>query len=174
MYDSIVVAEPTVESGPTGEIVSPALLAEFVGGVEVSAASALLTLTASSATQIVENILGYSFRHRLLAARIDCLNVPVYLPWGPASSISVDKGTVTSNVSSDNALVTIATVTGADEPYTIKWEVGSSTVFPDSARMAVLRVANTLFIERTSIPESDFRSDVLAVAGQYKARSDWL
>ena len=172
---SYLLASPRLTAGPSGELISPADLAGYLGDIQVDPVARLLATISVSATQIVEEVLGYSFREREFEATIPegNRNVPIWLPWGPAKDISVEPDGLTAvEIPSALPLVSFVKVDSSEE-FTLSWTVGSQSDYPESAVMACLRVAAALWHNRSAEPGSAFKADILSIVGEYKARPDW-
>lgn len=178
MHTDFTIARPgPATHGPLGVPVTPSALAEYLGGVDASAATGLLSRVAGAATQIAEDTLGYSFRERSFTARIPGgnRNVSIWLPWGPARAVTVTPATLTltTEPSPHNPLVTYACVDSADA-FSLSWTVGQPSGWPDDVVLGLLRLSATLWHDRGADGAKNLRPDVLATLGQYRAGSDWL
>ena len=174
MIMSYLVANPRLTAGPSGELISPADLAGYLGSLSATPSDPLLARIANTASQIIENILGYSFRQRTFQATIPNGNCLIYLPWGPARDFVTDpEGLVVTEQLSDFQHITLVRVESS-ERFELSWTVGSESNFPDEAAVATLRVASALWDKRVPEPDKAFKADILSIAGNYKVQSDWL
>lgn len=163
---------------PSGQIVSDLELAAHLGGIEVVPVSTSLALTIGAASGYVERTLLRSFRRRTVTVRVAGYNGRdrILLPWGPASNVAVTVGDDRLEAGDFEVARVYDGVDGLKVPgrkaFTVTYDVGETTGYEDIVKMAVLRVAATLWHNRMA-DASLARKDVFDLLGDYSLASDW-
>ena len=174
----IVAREPTLESGPTGTIVTPQELSEYLGsGSDVPSQVGLLTRFIVSATDLIEQTLGYRFRRTGYEIGIPKgrRGVPVWLTWGPAASVAVEvAGAAFSDFERETRGLQTIVCVDTDLAFSIEWTVGATQGWPSEVELMILRVAGALYHDRGAGSLPNLRRDIRRTLPQYQARSDWL
>ena len=169
-----------VTAGPTGEVLTAAEFGVYTGGLVLTgdaAQSAQIASVIGTATDLVEEWLGYSFRARtvrLADVEVEWDGGALWLIWGvPVSNVRVtdeDGDTVSADdwtVKRRYRLVDFIEFDNAGT-YTVTYDVGGSTV-PAAVKVVVSRVAASLWHKRFADEAVKLREDVEQLLGHYNA-----
>lgn len=141
---------------PSGEVVAASEFAAHLGGIDAAPAADQIALMISAATQFVEQALVYSFRSRTVVANVRGASSAL-LPWGEASNVLVSDADLRSVPDADFEVwrefrrVDCVSVPG-HTAFTVTYDVGSEGPYPDIVKMAVLRVAASVWHNRQAEP----------------------
>lgn len=164
---------------PTGQMVTPAEAAAYLGGVVITDAtqSALLDLMIAAATDFVDGHatdFGWCFRERTLELALDDWCGEVTLPGGAVraiSAVTLDGNPATDYETEPSGRETVLTVTERGD-WRVTYTVGAAAI-PPQGKLALLRLVATFWAKRAAVMDAEADTDVRHMLRHWTVISPW-